>query len=187
MSCVIKEIYNAFFHWLSNLSLVSSSCTYLFKAHVYDKKINACMYTEKISMTRGVFLWYITQKRFISNGFLSYSYCIFWDIGNIWWLYLSCKRTLSEKGPFVPSVAWQRKDMNWPTSVQRLGNRVSHCYINLLDKLIGLSALGPFEWRYFIKLYILSVFNFVSFSTLNICLLDFQGNLKTEWRTLTVR
>ena len=52
--------------------------------------------------------------------------------------------------------------MNWPTGVQRLGNRVSHCYINLLDKLIGLSALGPFGWRYFIKLYILSVFKFVS-------------------------
>ena len=132
------------------------------KVHVYDKKIKACMYTEKIPMTRGVFLWYITQKRFISNGFLSYSYCIFWVIGNIWWLYLSCKRTLSEKGPFVPSVAWQRKHMNWPTGVQRLGNRVSHCYINLFDKLIGLSALGPFEWRYFIKLYILSVFKFVS-------------------------
>ena len=35
--------------------------------------------------------------------------------------------------------------MNWPTSVQRFGNRVLHSYINLLDKLIGLSGLGPFE------------------------------------------
>lgn len=48
--------------------------------------------------------------------------------------------------------------MNWPTGVQRLGNRVSHCYINLLDKLIGLNALGPFERRYFIKLYIYFLF-----------------------------
>ena len=75
-----------------------------------------------------------------------YIYCTF-----EWWLACSdfiCHAGLpSWKGPFAPSVAWQRKGMNWTAVflLQWFGDRVSHRYINMLDKLFRLIAFG---WKY---------------------------------------
>ena len=143
----VKYIWNNSYIWTAVVDQLKleNSLRWSFFTLIYNRSSNIWI----ISYILHINPWYISQKRFITSGFLSYSVHILLllVIGRYGDSYLSCKPMLSEKGPFVLSVVRQRKEYAWTLLVCSFCRDLVIVYhtvisLNLLGKLIGMCTFG---------------------------------------------